>query len=41
MSEHTLWGKAGRRLGLEWDLITQKTETIAVALSGEREASVL
>jgi 1,2-diacylglycerol 3-alpha-glucosyltransferase len=40
MSEHTLWGKAGRRLAIEWDLLTQKTETIAVALKGEPEAPV-
>ena len=38
MSEFSVWGKAGRRLATEWDLLAQKTETITAAFKGEPEA---
>ncbi len=38
LTEASVWGTLGQRLAMEWDLLSQKTQSIITALRGEPEA---
>lgn len=38
LTERSAWGTLGQRLAMEWELLSQKTQSIMTALRGESEA---